>query len=175
MTVLKAIVHRGVEFGLKVLFRYYLQWRKATVGWLQRATCKKRYRVRLRSIVLLQNCKMKSKRIIPVLKCKKCFLLRKLKKMSNLIIGFSEFLKFLKCPCKEVAFLSENWKRFPSEAVSTLQFFALEMRERKANRKQTASNVSVSPKGLRFRAWPIQAWFQRTLPHDYLQILTSKL
>ena len=32
---------------------------------------------------------------------------------------------------------------FPSEAVSSLQFFTLEMRERKAYRKETGSNVSV--------------------------------
>ena len=31
----------------------------------------------------------------------------------------------------------------PSEAVSSLQFFTLEKRERKAYRKQTGSNVSV--------------------------------
>ena len=39
--------------------------------WLvQRTTCKKICRVRLKCMVLLQNCKMKSKRIIVVLKCK---------------------------------------------------------------------------------------------------------
>ena len=95
VTALKSIVHRRVEYGLKVLVRYHFQWRKTTVRWLQRATCKKRNRVRLESIVLLQNCKMKSKRIVVVLKCKKCFLLRKLTKMSHLILCFSEFHKFV--------------------------------------------------------------------------------
>ena len=40
-------------------------------------------------------------------------------------------------------FLTEDWKCYLSEAVSSLQFVALEMRERKAYRKETGSNVSV--------------------------------
>ena len=44
---------------------------------------------------------------------------------------------------RQGAFLSEEWKCYPSEAVSSLQFFASEMREREAYRKQMGSNVSV--------------------------------
>ena len=64
--------------------------------------------------------------------------------MSNLILCFSQIPKnFICVRVRQGAFLSENWKCYPSEAVSSLQFFALEMRERKAYRKQTWSNVSV--------------------------------
>ena len=64
--------------------------------------------------------------------------------MSNLILFFSEIHKIFICVrVKQGAFLSEDWKCYPSEAVSSLQFFALEMRERKAYRKETGSNVSV--------------------------------
>ena len=37
--------------------KYRIQWRKTTATWLQRATRGKRYRVRLKSIPFLQNCK----------------------------------------------------------------------------------------------------------------------
>ena len=40
---------------------------KKTVGWLQRATWQKRYRVRLKGIALLQNCEMESKNVTVVL------------------------------------------------------------------------------------------------------------
>ena len=60
--------------------------------------------------------------------------------MPNLILFSSEIPKIF---IVSGAFLSEDWKCYPSEAVSSLQFFALEMRERKAYRKQTGSNVSV--------------------------------
>ena len=76
---------------------------------LQRATWEKRYRVQLKSITLLQNLKMKSKNIIVVLKCKKYFFLRKLTKISNLILCFLEILKIFTCVGeRQVAFLSED-------------------------------------------------------------------
>ena len=60
--------------------------------------------------------------------------------MSN----FSFYRKFLKCVhVRQGAFLDEDWKSYPSEAVSSLQFFTLEMREKKTYWKQTGSNVSV--------------------------------
>ena len=63
--------------------------------------------------------------------------------MSNLILCFSEIPETFICVrVRQVAFLSEDWKCYPSEAVSFLQFFVLEMRERKAYKKQTGSNVS---------------------------------
>ena len=75
---------------------------------------------------------------------KKCFFLRKLTKISNLILCFLEIPKILiYVRLRQGAFLSEDWKRYTSEAVSSLQFFALEMRERKAYRKQMRSNVSA--------------------------------
>ena len=64
--------------------------------------------------------------------------------MSNLILFSSEIPKiFVRVHVRQGAFLSEHWKRYLSEAVSSLQFFALEMREKKAYRKQTGSNLSV--------------------------------
>ena len=72
------------------------------------------------------------------------FLFEKLTKMSNLILCFSEIPKIFICVrVRQGAFLSEDWKCHPSEAVSSLQFFALEMRKREAYRKKTESNVSV--------------------------------
>ena len=64
--------------------------------------------------------------------------------MSNLILFFSEIPKNFVCVrAMQGTILSEDWKCYPSEAVSSLQFFALEMRERRAYRKLTGSNVSV--------------------------------
>ena len=75
---------------------------------------------------------------------KKCFFLRKLTKISNLVNFFSEIPKMSICVgIRQGAFLSEEWKCYRSEAVSSLQFFASEMREREAYRKQMGSNMSV--------------------------------
>ena len=64
--------------------------------------------------------------------------------MFDLILCFPEIPKFFICvPVRQGAFYSEDCKCYPSPAVSSLQFFALEMREKKAYRKQTRSNVSV--------------------------------
>ena len=83
--------------------------KKLQLGNLERAIWKKRYRVRLKNIALLQNCKMKSKRIIVFLKCKKCFFLRKLTKMSNLIVCLLEIPQIFICiGLMQVAFLSED-------------------------------------------------------------------
>ena len=64
--------------------------------------------------------------------------------MSNLILVFSKIPNIFICVrVRQGAFLSENWKCYPSEAVPSLQCFALEMRKRKAYKKQIGSNVSV--------------------------------
>ena len=64
--------------------------------------------------------------------------------MSNLILVFSKIPNVFICVrVRQGAFLSENWKCYPSEAVPSLQCFALEMRKRKAYKKQIGSNVSV--------------------------------
>ena len=56
--------------------------------------------------------------------------------MFHLILSFSEIPKTFICVrVRQSAFLSEDWKSYPSEAVSSSQFFALKMRERKAYRK----------------------------------------
>ena len=70
------------------------------------------------------------------------FLFEKIDKnvqFNSLFLGNS--LKFYLCLLKD--FLSEDCKSHPSEAVSSLQFFVLEMRERQAYRKEIGSNVSV--------------------------------
>ena len=61
---------------------------------------------------------------------------------------------------------------YPSEVVSSLQFFALEMRERKAYRKQTGSNVSVLFN--KVSASEHDRFKLVSLPNDYLKILKSK-
>ena len=97
----KPIFHRGVEYGLKALVRHHFQWRKTTIGWLQRATWKKRYRIRRKSIALLQNCKMKWKRFIVVLESKTMLLCGKIDKIvqfNSLFLGNS--YNFYLCPWK---------------------------------------------------------------------------
>ena len=66
----------------------------------------KKTRVRVKSIALLQNCKIKSKQNY----CRfKVFFWRKLTKMSNLILCLSEISETFICVClKQVAFLSED-------------------------------------------------------------------
>ena len=133
------MVHRETQYGLKVDIAFSRA--KTIVGCLQRATWNKKYRVWVKSVALLQNCKLKSKKIV-ILKYKKMFLFAKIDKnfqFKSLFLG--NFWNFYLCPRK--AFLSEDWKCYPPEAVSSLQFFTLEIRERKAYRKQTGSNVSV--------------------------------
>ena len=54
---------------------------------------------------------------------------------------------------RQGAFVSENRKCYPSKAVSSLQFFTLEMRERKHIQKTDGiKRVCPSQQGLRFRA-----------------------
>ena len=132
-----------MQYGLKVDIAF--SGAKTIVCWLQRATWNKRYRVRVKSVALLQSWILKQKKIV-VLKCNKMFFffLRKLTKISNLILCFSEISNIYICVrARQGAFLSEDWNCHPSEAVSSLRFFALEMRERKAYKKQTCSNVLV--------------------------------
>ena len=110
-----------------------------------------------------------------VLKCKKMFLFEKIDKnvqFNSLFLGNSWNF----CVCvRQGVFLSEDWKCYPSEAVSSLQFFALEMRERKAYRKETGSNVSVLLNKVsalehdRFKQVSLY-----TASCGYLQILKSK-
>ena len=109
-----------------------------------------------------------------VLNCKKMFLFEKIDKnvlYNSLFLGNS--WKFC-VRVRQGAFLSEDWKRYPPEAVSSLQFFASEMCERKAYRKQTGSNVSVLLSKVsaleydRFKQVSLYTF------HDYLQILKSK-
>ena len=146
-----------MEYGLKVLVRYHFQWRKTIVGWLQSATWKKRHRVkRLKSIALLRNCKMKSKIVIVVLKCKKCFFLRKLTKMFNLILCFSEFLKFFFVFgwCRLLFYLRTE-KKFSVWSSVLFTVPALEMCDRKHVENRRDQSVCPPKQGLRFRAWPI--------------------
>ena len=82
----------GVQYGLKANIAF--TGTKAIVSWLQRATWNKRYRVRAKSVALLQNCKLKSKKNIffVVLKCKKMFLFEKIDKnvqFNSLFVGNS--------------------------------------------------------------------------------------
>ena len=89
-----------------------LQWnvslktRKTTVGWLQRASWKKDIKVSL----LLQNCKIKSNRIIVVLKYEKCFFfvekIGKHVQFNSLFLGIPKI--FLSVRVRQVAFLSED-------------------------------------------------------------------
>ena len=90
-------------------------------------------------------------------------------------VKFNSNLMFACVRVRQGAFLSENRKCYPSKAVPSLQFFTLEMRERKAylenRRDQTCLSFSTrSP----LQSMTDSSMFHCTLPHDYLQILKSK-
>ena len=120
---------------------------------------KKRHRVqRLKSIALLQNCKMKSKRFIAVVKCKKCFFLRKLTKMFNLILRFSEFLRFFFVfGWGRLLFYLRTVKKFSVWSSVLFTVSALEMCDREHIENRRDQSVCPPKQGLRFRAWPIYA------------------
>ena len=64
--------------------------------------------------------------------------------MFNLILYFSEIPKMFICVrVRQVAFLSEDWKKLFVWSSVLFAVFVLEIREREAYRKQTGSNVSV--------------------------------
>ena len=64
--------------------------------------------------------------------------------MSKLILRFLEIPKTFICVCvKQVAFLSEDWKKLFVWSSVLFMVSALEMCEREVYRKQTGSNVSV--------------------------------
>ena len=97
---------------MKVPVRYRLQWHKTTVSLVAGSNLEKTIQSWLKIIALLQNCKMKQKKIVVVLKFKKKFFLRKLTEMSNLILCFSEVPKIFICfRVRQVAFLSEDWTK----------------------------------------------------------------
>ena len=104
ITVLKPVVYRGVEHVLKVPVRYRLQWPKTTIGWSQRAAWRKRFRVRLKGIALLKNCKITQKNIVLI--CKNSFFLRKLTHkfkfnslfLRNLSEDWTNVVCLKKCP-----------------------------------------------------------------------------
>ena len=105
---MKLIAHRVVQCGLKAPLWYHFHWRKTTVGWLQRATWKKSYMVQLKSVAFLQNYK------IIALKCKKNVSIWENWQKWTLILSLTEIPKIFIC----VRFFSEDWKSYPSEAVS---------------------------------------------------------
>ena len=77
-------------------------------------------------------------------KKKKRFFLRKLTKMSKLILRFSEIPKSFICVrVRQVTFLSEDWKKLSVWSSVLFTVSALEMLGRGAYRKQTGSNVPV--------------------------------
>ena len=140
-------------YGLKIPVRYRFQWHKTTVGWLQRATWQKRYRVWLKSIALLQKQQNEIK--------KKLLLFESVKNVS-----FWEIWQ--KCPIlfpkificvgvRQVAFLSEDWKKLSFWSSVLFTISALEMRERKTYRKQTGSNVSGFLNEVSALDWFVQA------------------
>ena len=110
------------------------------------------------------------------LKCKKMFLFEKIDKnvqFNSVFLGNS-----WNCCVRVrqgVFFLTEDWKCSPYETVSSLQFFALEIRGRKAYREQMGSNVPVLLNKVsalehdRFKQVLLY-----TASCSYLQILNSK-
>ena len=91
--------------------------------------------------------------------------------MTNLILCFLEIPKTFICVhVGQGAFLSD-WKLSVWSSV-LFTVFALEMRERKAYRKQTGSNVSVLFN--KVSASEHDRFKLVSLPNDYLKILKSK-
>ena len=88
--------------------------------------------------------KWNKKKIIVILKRRKMFFLRKMTKISNLILCFSQIPKiFIFTRLRLVAFVSEDWKKLSIWTSVLFKVFALEMRKTEAYRNQTGSNVSV--------------------------------
>ena len=84
------------------------------------------------------------KKIIIVLKCKKCLFLGNLTKISNLILCFSGIPKIFICASvRQMTFLSASWGKLSVWTSTLFAVSALEMRERKAHIKQTGPNVCV--------------------------------
>ena len=127
--------------------------------------------VQLKSIALLQNCKMKSKKNYCYLTCKKMFLFEKINKIFNLILCFSEIPKTFICVrVRQVTFLYEDWKKLSVWSSVILTVFASEMCEREAYRKQTGSSMSI----LLIKVSALEQYrFMQVyiLSHDYLEIL----
>ena len=114
------------------------------VGWLQRVTWRKRYRVWVKSVALLCTPKWNQKKVLLLYSVKKCFFLRKLTKKSNLFLCFSETPKiFYLCPRKTGDFFMWGLKNLSVSRSILFTVFALEMRKRKGYRKQTGFDVSV--------------------------------
>ena len=91
-----------------------------------------------------QKYRTAQKKLLSLESLKKYFFLRKLTKMSNLILCFSEIPELFICVrVREVAFSSEDWKKLSVWSSVLFMVFALKMRKREAYRKQAASNVSV--------------------------------
>ena len=99
-----------------------LGWRKTTIGLLHRVAWKKRYKVWLKSIDLLQNYKMKSKGTIVVLKYTKMLIFEEIDKniqFNSLFLRIRE--KFISVQVRQVTYFTWGLK-FSSKAVSSLRF-----------------------------------------------------
>ena len=135
----------GIEYDLQAPVSYHFQWCKTTIGWLHRVTWKKRYRVRLKSIVLLQNYKMKSKRIIVVLKYKRnVSFWRNWQKYSIQFSVSRNLWNFYFCPHETGGCFCLRTKKVVHLKQCPLYVLtALGMRKREVYRKQTIPYVSV--------------------------------
>ena len=107
-----------------------------------------------------------------VLKCKKMFLFEKIDKNVQFNSVSRKFLKFL-CPCKVGCFFIWGLKML--SVWSGVFFIALEMRARKAYRKETRSNASfLLNKGSALEHDRFKQVSLYTTSCGYLQILKSK-
>ena len=126
--------------------RCNMVWRSISVLVAQKqlAACRKQLASSSQECCTPSKLQIEIKKKIVALKCIKMFLFEKIDKNFKFKFMFlGNSWNFYLCPLKAECFFSEGWKCYPSEAVSSLKFFALEMHERKAYRRPTGSNVSV--------------------------------
>ena len=97
----------------------------------------------------IKNCKKKSKKIL-FESVKKCFFLRRLTKMPNLILSVH---------VSQVTFLSEDWKKLSAWSSVLFMVSALEMHEKEAYRKHGIKCGYPSQHGRHFTGWLIYGGF----------------
>ena len=119
-----------------------------------------------------QKYRTAQKKLLSLESLKKYFFLRKLTKMSNLILCFSEIPELFICVrVREVAFSSEDWKKLSVWSSVLFMVFSLEMPKGKHIENRRDQMCLFFSKRSPLYSMTDLCRFH-TLSHDYLQILS---